>query len=218
MLDRDHEWALLRDFVADPAPQLRMAILSGRRRNGKSFLLEALTEAVGGLYLTAVQEEGRRAREAWRESRPTFHSKILGPHFEGLARQWARSFAPDEAGLRAGVAGTTQVPDPQARTTHEVDVLALATGERPQSAHARIALIGEAEATIQPRGLPDVQRLEHIRDLLTGLGYRTEHTALALFSLHGFHSDVHQAATRRKDLLLIDLPAVYGEGPVRGGQ
>lgn len=28
-------------------------------RNGKSFLLEALTEAVGGLYLTAVQEEGR---------------------------------------------------------------------------------------------------------------------------------------------------------------
>jgi uncharacterized protein len=495
VLDRDHEWALLRDFVADPAPQLRMAILSGRRRNGKSFLLEALTEAVGGLYLTAVQEEGRvlalqrfseaiaghagvparalrlggweevlstaldvvnripgaallvidelpyllqhspeipgllqllydrsqsgkapsgrivlcgsamsvmsallsgtkplrgravldlrlpafdyrtarthwqvadpetaflidaclggaagyrplapaaspqstaefddwvartlldpgralysrveaefllredprithrtlyydllsavaqgastptriggllqrqrsavvgplqvlestgylrkeqdllksrnpvitvadpvirfnqlitlplvdmvehgRAREAWRESRPTFHSKILGPHFEGLARQWARSFAPDEAGLRAGVAGTTQVPDPQARTTHEVDVLALATGERPQSAHARIALLGEAKATIQPRGRHDIERLEHIRDLLTGLGHRTEHTALALFSLHGFHSDVHQAAARRKDLLLIDLPALYGEGLVRGGQ
>jgi uncharacterized protein len=90
--------------------------------------------------------EHRRARQAWRESRPTFHSKILGPHFEGLARQWTRSFAPDEAGLRAGVAGTTQVPDPQARTTHEVDVLALAPGERPQSAHARIALIGEAKA------------------------------------------------------------------------
>jgi len=110
------------------------------------------------------------------------------------------------------------VPDPQAKTTHEVDVLALATGERPQSAHARIALIGEAKATIQPRGRHDVQRLEHIRDLLTGLGHHTEHTALALFSLHGFHSDVQQAAARRKDLLLIDLPAMYGEGPVRGGQ
>src|SRR5262249_62129404 len=36
-----------------------MGRVLGRRRNGKSFLLEALTEAVGGLYLTAVQEEGR---------------------------------------------------------------------------------------------------------------------------------------------------------------
>jgi len=59
LLDRDHEWDLLNEFLADPATELRLAIVSGRRRNGKSFLLEALTEAVGGLYLTAVQEEGR---------------------------------------------------------------------------------------------------------------------------------------------------------------
>lgn len=59
MLDRDHDWALLTDFLADPAPELRLAIVSGRRRIGKSFLLEALTTAVGGLYLSAVQEEGR---------------------------------------------------------------------------------------------------------------------------------------------------------------
>src|SRR5262249_9025011 len=159
------------------------------------------------LPLVDMVEHGR-AREAWREARPTLHSKLLGPPFEGPTRPRARSLAPHAAGLRAGVVGTTQVPDPQARTTHEVDVLTLAAGERPQSAHARIALIGEAEATIQPRGLPDVRRLEHIRDLLTGLGHRTEHTALASFSLHGFHSDVHQAAARRKDLLLIELPPV----------
>lgn len=48
LLDRDHEWALLNDFLADPATELRLAIVSGRRRNGKSFLLEALAEAVGG--------------------------------------------------------------------------------------------------------------------------------------------------------------------------
>ncbi|MGO4756832.1 ATP-binding protein, partial [Streptomyces sp. 2MCAF27] len=59
LLDRDHEWTLLNDFLADPASELRLAIVAGRRRSGKSFLLEALTEAVGGLYLAAVQEEGR---------------------------------------------------------------------------------------------------------------------------------------------------------------
>jgi hypothetical protein len=59
LLDRDREWELLREFVLDQAPQLRLAIVSGRNRNGKSYLLEAMTEAVGGLCLTAVQEEGR---------------------------------------------------------------------------------------------------------------------------------------------------------------
>ena len=56
---RDREWRLLREFVQDPAPQLRLALVSGRRRHGKSFLLKTLTEAAGGLYLTAIREEGR---------------------------------------------------------------------------------------------------------------------------------------------------------------
>jgi AAA+ ATPase superfamily predicted ATPase len=58
VLDREHEWAMLSEFVSDPGP-LRLAIVSGRRRHGKSFLLGALTRQAGGLMLTAVQEEGR---------------------------------------------------------------------------------------------------------------------------------------------------------------
>ncbi|GIH72125.1 AAA family ATPase [Sphaerimonospora thailandensis] len=169
------------------------------------------------LPLVDMVEHGR-ARQAWQESRPTFHSRILGPHFEDLVRRWARAFAPDETALRIGVVGSTEVPDPAAKTKHEVDVLALAPGERPQSAHARITLIGEAKATIQPRGVRDVGRLEHIRDLLAGLGHHTEDASLVLCSLHGFHPDVQQAAARRRDLLLVDLAALYGDGPVRGGQ
>ncbi len=82
------------------------------------------------LPLVDMVEHGR-ARQAWQESRPTFHSKILGPHFEELARRWTRAFAPDETTIRAGVVGSTEVPDPSAKTKHEVDVLALAPGERP---------------------------------------------------------------------------------------
>lgn len=167
------------------------------------------------LPLVDMVEHGRAA-QAWQESRPTFHSKILGPHFEELARHWTRAFAPDETALRIGAVGSTEVPDPAGRTKHEVDVLVLAPGERPQSAHARISLIGEAKATLQPRGLHDVERLEHIRTRLTDLGHHTADAALALYSLHGFHSDVHQAAARRHDLLLIDLAALYGDEPAQG--
>lgn len=169
------------------------------------------------LPLVDLVEHGR-AGQAWQESRPTFHSKILGPHFEELARRWTRAFASQETTLRTGTLGATEVADPAARTKHEVDVIALAPGERPRAARARIALLGEAKATIQPRGLHDVERLEHIRALLAQQGHRTDDTALALYSLHGFHPDVEQAAARRRDLFLIDLPALYGDGPVYGGR
>lgn len=50
---------LLTEFVTDPDPAMRLGIVSGRRWHGKSYLLQALSERVGGLYVTAVREEGR---------------------------------------------------------------------------------------------------------------------------------------------------------------
>lgn len=63
----------------------------------------------------------------------------------------------------------------------------------------------------------DVERLEHVRGLLDGLGHPTAGATLALYSFHGFHQDVVRAAAKRRDLLLIDLAALYGDGPVLGG-
>ncbi len=78
----------------------------------------------------------------------TYRSKILGPHFEDLActfaRRYARTLLP---GGLPGPVGTTEVADPAACTKHEVDVIALAPGERPQAPRARIALIDEVKAT-----------------------------------------------------------------------
>jgi AAA+ ATPase superfamily predicted ATPase len=154
------------------------------------------------------------AEEAWQAAAPTFNSKILGPHFEDLARTFTRRYAhtllPD--GL-PGPVGTTEVADPGARTKHEVDVLALALGERPQSPRARVALLGEAKATAARRGTGDLKRLEHIRGLLAGQGHDTTGTTLALFSLHGFHPDVVETAEQRDDLLLVDLRGLYGIEP-----
>ncbi|MER5218933.1 AAA family ATPase [Streptomyces flaveus] len=158
----------------------------------------------------AAVEQGF-AEQVWKASTPTFNSRILGPHFETLARTWtlqhAHAILPD--GL-PGPVGTTEVPDPGARTKHEVDVIALAFGERPQSPRARIALLGEAKATAARRGMGDLQRLESIRDLLTEQGYDTSGVTLALFSLYGFHADVAELARERRDLLLVDLETLYG--------
>ncbi|MEV0591575.1 ATP-binding protein [Nonomuraea cavernae] len=57
VLMRDAEWSALARFVGHPDPQLRLGVVSGRRRVGKSYLLRALAETVGGLYVSAVAEE-----------------------------------------------------------------------------------------------------------------------------------------------------------------
>ncbi|MER5844842.1 ATP-binding protein [Streptomyces prasinus] len=160
----------------------------------------------------ATVEQGF-AEQAWQVAAPTFNSKILGPHFEDLARAFTRRYAHTllPGGL-PGPVGTTEVADPGARTKHEVDVIALALGERPQAPRARITLLGEAKATAARRGTGDLQRLERIRTLLAGQGYDTKGTTLALFSLHGFYPDLIESAAGRNDLLLVDLATLYGVG------
>jgi AAA+ ATPase superfamily predicted ATPase len=56
VFDRDREWAGLTRFAATQHPGALLGVVSGRRRQGKSFLLEALTSATGGLYFPALEE------------------------------------------------------------------------------------------------------------------------------------------------------------------
>jgi uncharacterized protein len=56
VFDRETEWADLADFVSSPLPGLRIAVVYGRRRQGKSYLLRRLAEAVGGLYHLATEQ------------------------------------------------------------------------------------------------------------------------------------------------------------------
>lgn len=58
VFDRDTEWSDLAAFATSPGEGVRIGLLYGRRRQGKSFLLRALTAATGGLYHLAL-EEGR---------------------------------------------------------------------------------------------------------------------------------------------------------------
>src|SRR5487761_1071599 len=55
VFDRDFEWAALTRFAVASSPRVRLGIVSGRRRQGKSFLLRALAEAIGAFYFAATE-------------------------------------------------------------------------------------------------------------------------------------------------------------------
>ncbi len=55
MFDRDLEWTELAAFASDARPGSTLGVVSGRRRQGKTFLLRALCEATGGFYFAAEE-------------------------------------------------------------------------------------------------------------------------------------------------------------------
>jgi hypothetical protein len=58
VFDRHWEWARLVRFATDPRPGPTLGIVSGRRRQGKSTLVHALTQATGGFYFEALEGNG----------------------------------------------------------------------------------------------------------------------------------------------------------------
>jgi len=55
MFDRDEEWAALSRFAADDRPGATLGVVSGRRRQGKTFLLDALCKADDGFFFEATE-------------------------------------------------------------------------------------------------------------------------------------------------------------------
>jgi AAA+ ATPase superfamily predicted ATPase len=55
VFDRDFEWDVLVNFAGSPSPRARLEVVSGRHRQGKTFLLRALAETVGAFYYAAAE-------------------------------------------------------------------------------------------------------------------------------------------------------------------
>jgi uncharacterized protein len=73
LFDRDREWALLERFWDVKRGGARLGIAYGRRRQGKTALLEAFAESAGGFYWQALEETSaqnlRDFSTAWNEFR-----------------------------------------------------------------------------------------------------------------------------------------------------
>lgn len=152
--------------------------------------------------------ELREAERIWARSQDTFSSKILGPHFEDLARQWTRGDAEKQGLAEVGHVGTTIVACREHRG-HEVDVVALDHESIPRHKTGRITLLGEAKHTTRPRGRKDLQRILHVRDLLVADGWDAGGAALALFSRSGFTDELRDESSANQGMALLDLEALY---------
>ena len=55
LFDRDAEWTGLVSFATDGRLGATLGVVSGRRRQGKSYLLQALATSLGGIYFPALE-------------------------------------------------------------------------------------------------------------------------------------------------------------------
>jgi AAA+ ATPase superfamily predicted ATPase len=146
-----------------------------------------------------------RADRVWGRSSPTVDSKIYGPHFEDLARQWCLRYADEETlGGSPGAVRPTEIACREHQGGHGLDVVVT----EDSSAKSRISAIGEAKATSDPIGTGQLRRLEHLRGLLPSARV-VQPPKLLLFSRTGFTSDLADEAAARPDVELVSLAHIY---------
>ncbi len=154
-------------------------------------------------------EEGASA-EVWKLAAPAFSSRILGPHFEHLARVWTERYSGDRwGGTALGQVGPGTINDPAGKAQHELDVVAVPRGSNAKDTDAPIVVLGEAKSTNKQRTPADLERLERIRDLLVARGRDAGGAHLAVFSRTGFDANLVAAATGRGDVHLVSLADMY---------
>ena len=154
-------------------------------------------------------ERPGRAPQVWRRSQHTFHSNVVGPHFEELCRQWTRWHAEPEThgGEYVSRVASGTVSDPEARKTVEVDVAAFGRGDD----NDRDVLLAIGEAKWQEvMSVSHLRRLEHIRELLVAKGEPgARSTRLLLFGGAGFSDALVHRATADSSVQLIGLDRLY---------
>ncbi|MER5443362.1 hypothetical protein [Streptomyces sp. NPDC002790] len=101
------------------------------------------------------------------------------------------------------------VNDSAGRAQHELDVVALAEGERRQAGAPVVRAIGEAKSSDRARTLPDLERLDRIKGLLLARGVPADGAKLLLFGRSGFDANLTKAASARPDVELVDLERVW---------
>ncbi|MGN9836820.1 AAA family ATPase [Nonomuraea sp. H19] len=91
IIGRERQWRAMEHFLlgGDRDAPLRLGLVSGRRRTGKTQLLTAVCEALGGLYIACVQDEGDRAARR-RFASALAHHAGLGETVRGEPESWER--------------------------------------------------------------------------------------------------------------------------------
>lgn len=81
IFDRDVEWGHLTRFTERGADRPQLGVISGRRRQGKTYLLEALTRATGGFYFGATEGTEAESLRLLGEALGTHTGATIPPRF-----------------------------------------------------------------------------------------------------------------------------------------
>jgi hypothetical protein len=149
---------------------------------------------------------GGGGARVWEDNIDTVNSKIYGPHFEELSRQWCLWHAePESMGGRPSAVQSATIACAQHRQGHELDVVV--SRRRPAQSNIVLA-IGEAKSTTSAVGDRELRRLEHLRELIPSDHYESP-PRLMLFSRFGFTEELRQGAADRDDVELVDMKRLY---------
>jgi AAA+ ATPase superfamily predicted ATPase len=152
---------------------------------------------------------GGAGHRVWQDHADTISSKIYGPHFEELARQWCLWHAePASLGGRPSGVQSATLPCPTHRQGHELDVVV--TRKRPGQRDIVLA-IGEAKGGTAPVSEAELRRLEHLGQLVPP-DRLDRPPRLLLFSRNGFTAALERDAQGRPDVELVDLERMYRGG------
>jgi AAA+ ATPase superfamily predicted ATPase len=83
MFDRDFEWGELTRFASSDTPRATLGIVSGRRRQGKTFLLDALTVEANGFMFTAAETTEADSLHQFGEALATYIREPVPFRFAG---------------------------------------------------------------------------------------------------------------------------------------
>lgn len=141
LFDRDWEWASLAAFATDPSPNATLGIVSGRRRQGKSLLLQELCAAAGGFYFAATEATPADLLRLLADDLGGYLGSSVPPALDS----WVRAV---DALLDLGLAGPVPVVLDEfpylCRTSPELpSIIQRALGRR-RSAPTRLILCGSA--------------------------------------------------------------------------
>lgn len=107
IVGRDRQWRVLERFLGEGGQDgpLRLGLVSGRRRTGKTQLLTAVCDEQGGLFITSVQDEGDLAARRRFAAAIARHAG-LGDAVRGEPESWERLLrAAMETAARVAPAG-----------------------------------------------------------------------------------------------------------------
>lgn len=95
--DRTREWAALSDFVARAGTRPQLGIVTGRRRQGKTYLLESLTRLTGGFYFGAQQATQTESLRQFGQALAGWADLAVPPRFEDWTEAINYLFAMERA-------------------------------------------------------------------------------------------------------------------------